>query len=714
MSEEVLQTTASECGLACIATISSHYGNAVGLMALRERFVVSLRGTTLDDLICIASSIHLSGRPLKLELSEVESLQTPCILHWDLNHFVVLIKCNSRTVIIHDPTCGRRDLPWDEVSKHFTGIALELSPSPAFKRERPKPSISIRNFIGKVVGWRRSIFQLVLLASALQVFGLIAPFLMQWVVDHAIVSGDLELLWVLVAGSVLLMLIQQSVSVGRSIASIALSNQLNLQWSGRVMGHLIRLPMSWFERRHTGDIVSRFQSLKVIQQTLTGAMVEALLDGVFAMFTLVLMFMYSTGLSVVVLVSVLIYALIRVLSFGPLRRASGDVLVLAAKEQSYFLESIRGAQSIKLGGLEEKRRAHWSNLLVSASNRQVETEKMEIGFRFAYGAVFGIQGAIVLGWGAWTVIHSVTPNSVLSSSDMMSIGMLMAFLSYKDQFSGRMQSFIDRLIDVYMLDLQVARLADIVLVPQERTVGLVPQGAKIAQFETPGHRGLSIELVGVGFKYGEREPWVFRNLNMKIEAGEHVSIVGPSGCGKSTLVKILLGLVMPNEGKVLINGMDLNKLGLSNWRAQLGSVMQDDQLFSGSIQENIAGFSDRLVMEKIVAAARTAGIHDEINAMPMGYHTANGDMGSTLSGGQKQRVLLARALYREPRVLVLDEATSHLDVMRERAVSRAIADISVTRVVISHRPETISMADRVINLGPTQVHQVSKAAIAGI
>lgn len=698
MSEHILQTTATECGLACIATIANHYGRALSLNELRERFAISLHGTTLDDLMNMCAMLHLGTRPLKLELEEITALQTPCILHWDLNHFVVLLKTSRSGIQIHDPAIGKRQISWENASEHFTGIALELTPSSAFQRERPKPPISLGTLLGKVVGWKRSVLQMILLASGLQVFGLISPFLMQWIVDHAIVSGDVDLLWVLIIGFVLLMLVQQCVSAGRSMAGIALSNQLNIQWSSRVMGHLIRLPMNWFERRHIGDIQSRFQSLQVIQQTLTTGMVEALLDGVFAVLTLVIMFMYSTFLSVVVVVSVLVYAIIRIVSFVPLRQASGDQLVLAAKEQSYFLESLRGAQSIKLAGLEEKRRAKWANLLVAAANRQVATDKMQVGFVFANGTIFGIQGAIVLGWGAYIVINSTSPDPTLAVADMMSVGMLMAFLSYKEQFASRMQSFIDRAIDFYMLKLQIERLADIVVAKQEVVMGVVPLG--VDPFPLQGTKGLSIELIDVGFRYAERGPWVLRNLNMKIEAGEHVSVVGPSGCGKSTLVKILLGLIEPVEGKVLVNGIELRKLGLSNWRTQLGSVLQDDQIFSGSLHENIAGFDDRLDMEKVISAAKKAGVHDEIASMPMGYHTPNGDMGSTLSGGQKQRVLLARALYRMPRVLVLDEATSHLDVARERMVSRAIAALEVTRIVIAHRPETIAMADRVIDLVP--------------
>jgi ATP-binding cassette subfamily B protein RaxB len=695
-----LQSTASECGLACLATVASFHGYDIELSELRERFVISTRGSTLDDLMTIGGDLQLGSRPLRVEIDELAQLQMPCILHWNMNHFVVLLKVTAKGIEVHDPAQGVRRLSTQEVTECFTGIALEVTPTPGFTRQTDKPPIKWRDLIGKVTGWRRSILQLLLLASALQVFGLISPLFVQWVIDHAIVSGDADLLWVLIGGMVMLMLIQQFASAGRSMAAIALNNQFSLQWSSRVMGHLVRLPMSWFEKRHTGDIVSRLQSLKSIQETLNNGMAEALLDGVFSCVTAVLMLMYAPGLACVVLASVVLYALIRLASYGPLRQASADMLALSAREQSYFLETVRAAQAVKLNGLEEARRSGWMNRLVRAANRRVVTEKMNVGFRFSYGVLFGLESAIVLGWGAWTVIFSASQSHTGSAAvNAMTVGMLMAFLSYKDQFTSRAQTFIDRMIDLRMLRLQVERLADIVLARPEGLAGSLPYGAEPPAQGEPGHAGLSIELVGVSFKYGKSEHWVLRNLSMKIEAGEHVAIIGPSGCGKSTLVKLLLGLLDPVEGKILVNGLPMRQLGLGNWRRLVGSVLQDDQLFSGSLQNNIAGFSENVDRGRVENAAKQAGIHEDILAMPMGYFTQVGDMGSTLSGGQKQRLLLARAIYRHPRVLVLDEATSHLDVVREKRVNQSIAKLATTRVVIAHRPETIAMADRIINLG---------------
>ena len=310
---------------------------------------------------------------------------------------------------------------------------------------------------------------------------------------------------------------------------------------------------------------------------------------------------------------------------------------------------------------------------------------MMLGFRAVNNLLYGIESVVVLWWGASLVMDNT-----------MSIGMLMAFLSYKDSFSTRTTGFVDKFSDLRMVNLQTERLADIVMTPAEKIEGQQP--IPLGEDRDAGLKA-TIVLQNISFRYGDREPWVLRNLSLKIDPGECVAIIGPSGCGKSSLVKILLGLISPNEGKIKIDGVPLRQYGIRNWRNAVGAVMQDDQLFSGSLQDNIAGFDEKIELAKVYWAAQLAAIHDDILAMPMGYHTLVGDMGSTLSGGQKQRILLARALYRQPAVLVLDEATSHLDWAKEKTINHAISQASMTRILVAHRQETIAMADRVIDLG---------------
>ena len=683
MTPAILQTTASECGLACVAMIATHFGHEIELHELRDTYTLSLRGATLADLVKVFGKLGISSRPLKLGIDNLHRLSTPCILHWDMNHFVVLVEAKRRHIVINDPARGTVSLSFDDTGRHFTGVALELQPTPEFRRRKAKAGLSWREVIGHVNGLRTGLIQMLIAAAGLQLLGLIAPCLSQWILDDVIVSADHDLLVVLGVGALLVLLIQSLMTVGQGRLALALSTMTNLQLSGRVMRHLLRLPISFFEARHIGDIVSRFQSVTAIQATVTGTLVQSVIDGLFAVLIGVVMFIYSPILAVIVLSAIALYAFIRVASYGTLRRLAAEYLALSAKENSHFLESLRGIQSIKIAGLEEQRRTRWFNLLVSATNRHVGTARLTVTFGGAYTFLFGLEQVSALCWGAHLVM-----------AGYMSVGMLFAFIAYKDQFSSRMRSFIDAMMEVRLLGVQVARLSDIALAKAEETGG-TPDGL-IAEAipRTP-----RIELRNVSYRYGSGEEWVIKDLSLTVEAGEHIAVVGASGCGKTTLAKLLIGLVEPTEGVILIDGVPLRQLGLDVWRKRLGVVMQDDQLFTGTIFENITGFSSEPDLARAKRAAVLAGIDEEIARMPMGYHTLNGDMGSSLSGGQKQRILLARALYLEPAALILDEATSHLDVSREHQVNAAIVSLDVTRIVIAHRPETIAMADRIFDLG---------------
>jgi ATP-binding cassette subfamily B protein RaxB len=280
----------------------------------------------------------------------------------------------------------------------------------------------------------------------------------------------------------------------------------------------------------------------------------------------------------------------------------------------------------------------------------------------------------------------------------MTTGTLVLCVAYAEQFAARARDLIDKLVELRLLRVHTQRIADIALTEPERDVASTWAGA------APEPR---IEVDAVAFRYAEGEPWVLKDCSLAIAAGESVAISGPSGCGKTTLAKLILGLLQPTEGRITIGGIDIRKFGLGAYRAQFGAVMQEDELFSGSIADNISFFDPNADMDAIRTAAAMASIADDVMAMPMGYETLVGDMGSSLSGGQKQRVLLARALYRRPRILLLDEATSHLDVSRERRINGEVARLAITRIIIAHRPETIASADRVIHLIDGSARQVS-------
>jgi ATP-binding cassette subfamily B protein RaxB len=695
----IRQTEATECGLACLAMVADHYGHRTDLATLRRRFPVSLKGMSLDHLVRHASALGLAARPVRLELDDLDQLTCPCILHWNLQHFVVLEKVRRTwrgaiQVVILDPAIGRRTLSLDAVSRSFTGVAMEMRPTPAFERRDPPKRIAVAELAGKVIGLRRAVVQILVLALALEVLTLASPLFNQFVIDEVVVSGDRELLKILVIAFGLMLVTQIALTIARGLFLMRWNLELGLQWSVRVFAHLIRLPAGYFERRHLGDVVSRFGSTGAIQGILSSLLVENALDGLMAILALAMMLSYSGALTVIVLAGVGTYGLLRWLFYAPLREATQERLLLAAQESSHFIESIQGIIPIKLFGREPERMMRWQNLKEDVVNRDIRTQRLDIGFRACNSTLFGLQTVGLFYLGA---------DLILSNS--LSVGMLTAFGSYASTFSSRMFKLIDMVVNIRMLTVHTERLADIALEPVEETV----------QHRTDTSRLVaSITLRNVRYRYGEGEPWVIDGVDLHIPSGQSVALVGPSGCGKTTLCKIILGLLPPTEGEVLVDNIPIRQLGLANYRELVGTVMQDDVLLSGSIIDNIIFYDAPGDLDHAFECARLAAIYDEIVAMPMGFQTVIGDLGSSLSGGQKQRILLARALYKRPRILALDEATSHLDVNNERRVSQAINQLQLTRIIVAHRPETIQSAQRIVALDGGRVVEQRTQALAKV
>ena len=691
----ILQTEAAECGLACLAMVASAHGHHTDLPTLRRQFSLSLKGLNLLDLVRMAETLKLHARALRAEIDDLAQLAQPCILHWDMNHFVVLVGVRRGVATIHDPAHGARRMKLEQLSRHFTGVVLELNPAADFMPRTQRQHVAPRQLLGRVVGLKRSLAQIFALALALEAFVLLSPFLMQWVVDDVLVSADRDLLVTLGVGFGLLVLIQAATAAIRSWAVLVLSATLNLQWLANVFAHLMRLPVAWFEKRHIGDIWSRFSAVQQIQRTLTTSFLEAVLDGLLVVLTLAMMFFYSAGLTAVALAAVGIYALLRWAFFRPLREATEEALVHEAKKSSHFLESLRGVQAIKLFNAQADRQSRFTSLVVDTMNADIATRKLELMFAVLHRLLFGLERVAVIWLGALLVLDQ-----------RFSVGMLFAFMAYKEQFAQRISALIDKVVDLKMLRLQGERLADIVLTApeQERAAAHVRQSAGIP----------AIELCKVSFAYSDAEPQVLSDVSLRIEPGESVAIVGPSGCGKTTLLKLMLGIHEPDAGEMLIGGVPLSQLGLHAWRELVGVVMQDEPLFSGSIAENISFFDLQPDLDWLQQCARVASVHDDIEAMPMAYHTLIGDMGSSLSGGQKQRILLARALYKRPKILLLDEATSALDVEGERLVNQAVKQLSLTRVIVAHRAETIASARRTVVLGDGAIQKNSTLERSGV
>ncbi|WP_057972342.1 peptidase domain-containing ABC transporter [Lysobacter antibioticus] len=674
----IQQNELAECGLACLAMIAVHHGHDIDLSSLRRRFPVSPRGATLARLIKIAGALDFDTRPLRAEIEHLADLRLPCVLHWDLNHFVVLKRIARGRAELHDPARGAVSLPLAEFGRHYTGIALELSPKTDFVPMRERQRLSLRGLAGRIVGLRRAGAQILILALSLEVFTLLLPLAMQWVIDRVLVAADIGLLNLLGIGFLVVVVFQATLTAMRGWLVADLGAALNSQWLANLFGHLMRLPLDFFEKRHVGGVMSRFVSVQAIQQTLTGSFVESLLDGLTVTLVLALLLFYSPPLTALVLAAFAVYAILRWAAYRRLWRLKEEQLIQVAKQQSLLIESIQGVQTIKLGNQQDDRRGRIANASVEVANREAAIARTTAVFSALSKLVFGAQRVLLIWLCAWLTLQG-----------RFSAGMMVVFVAYADLFATRTGSLIDKLVDLRLLGLHGQRIADIAFEPPEAHVHTDYAGP------VPAPR---IEIDRLSFRYADDEPWILRDCSFSIEAGESVAIVGASGCGKTTLAKLILGLLRPSSGTIRIGGVDIHDYGLAAYRELFGAVMQEDVLFAGSIGENIASFDHAADPARIEAAARAARIHDDIAAMAMGYESLVGDLGSSLSGGQKQRVLLARALYRSPAILLLDEATSHLDVAREHEINREISALRMTRIVIAHRPDTIRSADRVVAL----------------
>lgn len=688
----VLQAEASECGLACIAMIAGFHGLEVDINTLRRRYPISLRGARLHDMIDLAGQLGMSSRALRVDLDALPQIETPAILHWSMNHFVVLKRATRRELVVHDPDNGVRHVPYAEASKHFTGVALEITPSHAFQPERAVRRLRLRDLWTRIRGLGGALAQVFAVSFIIQALMLVLPLQMQIVVDEALAVEDRDLLLVLLlgfSGVVVIHALSQAVR-GRMLAF--LSAQLQLQMSNNLFHHLIRLPLTFFERRHIGDVVSRFGSTRQINQVLSHRLIAALMDGMFSIATVIMMLVYELRLAAIALGFTAVYALARLALLIPLRRRTLEEIAMSARENSTFIETLRAIQSIRLFGAEPLRETVWRNQFAARMNARIRVALIEVLQDLSRNLLIRLQSVVLLFFGARMVM-----------ADELSIGMLLAFIAYSVEFETRSTAFIQQMMQLRLVSLHLDRLADIVHTPPEQTETTLPGATRELRGE--------LALRGLSFRYGRDEPLLFSEVHLHVRPGEFVAIAGPSGQGKSTLAKLALGLMEPLEGEVLVDGIPLRNFGLSAFRRQSATVMQEDQLLSGTIADNISFFDTQPDLERIHDCARQACIHEEIMRMPMAYDSMVGDMGTVLSGGQKQRILLARALYRRPSILFMDEGTAHLDVETERAVNNNLRALSITRIVIAHRPDMLRAADRVVRLESGQLRQVDQPAV---
>lgn len=678
----VLQGETSECGLACLASVAATHGFEVDLRSLRERFRLSNKGMTLPVILRIAEAMRMDARALRLDVDSLRHLRMPAVLHWNMGHFVVLERVTSflgrRSYHLMDPAAGRQSLSEAAVSRQFTGVAIELEPASDFSTARTRRKVRIIDLWDGTRGFAGTGVQLVGAALLSQAVYAVTPLFMQSAIDSILPTGDLELLSLIAVLFGILVVVGGVSSLSRNVAAARLGQRIGYQTSVNLTGHLLSLPLAWFEKRQVADLISRLASTQPIANFIGHQAFGAVVWTAGVLIYGAVVFAYSLQLGLLLSGTLIAFLTAKMVAVRAYNELNQEAVLASTLQSGVLIENIEGIAAIKAFGAERQRFALWTNARARAASLELRLGRIQAAMDVLRPFATSVEEiAFVL----------LAIRGVLAGD--LTIGMVFAVTLYRQQAMFAGTSLVDLLAAMSQLGVHLDRLEDVITEPRPDPPTVADCGADV--------RG-AVELRGVGFSYGAGERPVLLDASLAIRPGESVAIVGRSGEGKSTLAKLMLGLLRPTSGQVLIDGIPMDEFGERAWRSRVGYVAQDDDLFAGSLADNIAFFATETDLERIQWAARLAVIHDDVEAMPMRYDTLVGDMGSTLSGGQKARILLARAIYREPALLILDEGSAHLDLQTEAAMNASLRRLGVTTILIAHRPETIALADRIVEV----------------
>lgn len=676
------QMEVTECGAASLAMVLAYHGHHASLPEVRQACGVSRDGANARAIVRAAQGYGLDANAVKLSMQQLSQIPTPAILHWDFNHFVVLEGLTKAKVIIVDPAFGRRSMPLDEISHHFTGVALIFSPRESFQRKRKTyPSLAKYREIFKES--LPSLGQVMLASLALQMVGLVFPVASQILLDRVIGPKQDAWLWGLAFGLGGAVIFKALMTLIRSYVVQGLQNVLDLTLMGRFLDHMLGLPLGFFLQRQAGDLVQRVQSNAIIRNLLNSLSISALLDGLLLMGYAGLMLGYNLKLGLVVMA----FGAVRVGLLLVLRKRNQQVmaseLAAAGQEGGALVEAMTGMETTKASGAEGRMIQRWTHRMTQRLNASLERRRLAIG---AGQAMTLLQG------GTTASVFLVGGQEVLAQR--MTLGVFASFLILQNLFMGPLGTLLDSITQLQYLGNHLRRLDDVLETERESTGGL-----------NPGRLKGAIELKDVSFSYVPGAPVVIQNVSLRIRPGEKVALVGPSGAGKSTLARLLLGMHIPNAGTIAFDGHDLGELDLRCVRNQFGVVLQETFLFDDTVRSNLCLNDERITMERLHWASRMACVDSVIEALPKGYANRVGENGSLLSGGERQRLNLARALAHDPAVLLLDEATSSLDLETEAKLHENLASLGCTRIVIAHRMATVRDADRILVMQAGQIVQ---------